>query len=456
MNLLPWKRKTEERDSQSMNFQEWVELFKYQGNFYPLSSLNQTLRGNREQISSTFTGLTQQVLQSNSVVFACMEARRSIFSEASFLWRARVKGRPGDLFSTPELDILRTPWPGGTTGKLLSRMIQDVDLAGNCYLVRDGNTIRRLRPDWIEIILGSNSGTWVEGDFDTQPIGYMYFPGGIGSGEPPKTFELGQIAHFAPVPDPVAWFRGMSFLTAVIREVQSDSMMTEHKTKFMENGATPNLIVKFPEETTRDDFDEAVEIIKRDHEGFRNAYKTLFLAGGADAQAVGVDMQQFDFRAIQGAGETRIAAVLRTPPVIVGLSEGLQGSSLNAGNYQAARRMFADGTMRPLWREAAGALSQIVRVPERSELFYDERDVSFLKEDLKDIAQVQKMQGEAASSYFNAGWEPDSIIEALAADDITRLLKNHTGAESVQVQQGSSGTEPAMNGKGTAVPALPV
>jgi hypothetical protein len=130
MNLLPW-RKTGERDSQALNFQEWVELFNYQNSFYPVSSLNQTLRSNREQISSTFTGLTQQVLQSNSVVFACMEARRSHFSEASFLWRARVAGRPGDLFGTPELDILRTPWPGGTTGKLLSRMIQDVDLAGN-------------------------------------------------------------------------------------------------------------------------------------------------------------------------------------------------------------------------------------------------------------------------------------------------------------------------------------
>jgi phage portal protein BeeE len=244
----------------------------------------------------------------------------------------------------------------------------------------------------------------------------------------------------------------MSFLSAIVREVESDSMMTEHKTKFMEAGATPNLIVRFPDGITQGNFDAAVETIRRDHEGARNAYKTLFLAGGADAKAVGVDMQQFDFRAIQGAGETRVAAALRIPPVIVGLSEGLQGSSLNAGNYQAARRMFADGTLRPLWREAAGALERIIRVPTNAELFYDERDVAFLKEDLKDIAEVQQMQAAAAKSFIDGGWEPDAIIQALAADDISRLVKNHTGLTSIQLQADQQNMNGSTNGSGTVTP----
>jgi phage portal protein BeeE len=55
----------------------------------------------------------------------------------------------------------------------------------------------------------------------------------------------------------------------------------------------------------------------------------------------------------QGAGETRIAAAAGVPPVIVGLSEGLQAATYS--NYSQARRRFADGTMRPLWRNAAVA-----------------------------------------------------------------------------------------------------
>ncbi len=460
MRLWPAKR-TEERESYPLSIPEYTELFNYNNNNYFVSSMNQTMLGNREEISSTFAGLAAQALKSNSVVFACMEARRSHFAEASFLWRARVNGRPGDLFSTPELDILRNPWPGGTTGKLLSRMIQDVDIAGNCYIVREGATLARLRPDWVMIVLGSRSKRrdWIAGDADTIVLGYTYFPNGVGSGEPPKTYFPDQVAHFAPVPDPAAQFRGMSFLGAIAREFQADTMMTEHKTKFMENGATPNLIVSVPAGVTRENFNNIVETIRSGHEGVRNAYKTLFLSGGADAKAVGVDMQQFDYKAIQGAGETRIASALRIPPVIVGLSEGLQGSSLNSGNYQAARRMFADGTMRPLWREAAGALSNLLRVPERSELFYDERDVSFLKEDLKDIGEVQQMQGAAIKSLIDAGFEPDAIIAAITADDFSRLKGQHTGLTSVQLQPPNTGG--SLNGNtngsgGTALKQLPL
>ncbi len=443
MKLVPWRKpEVEERDSYSLNFNEWVELFNYNNHLYPVSTLNQTLQGNREEINSTYTSLAAGALQRNSVVFACMEARRSHFSEIRFVYRKRIKGRAGDLWGDDTLQILETPWPGATTGKLLSRMIQDVDIAGNCYLVRDGNQIKRLRPDWVQIVLASRTKrqNWVAGDVDTEVIGYMYFPNGVGSGETPKSFNPQQVAHFAPVPDPVAWYRGMSFLTAIISEVQADSMMTEHKTKFMENGATPNLLVTVPDGVSRENFNEIVQTIRGGHEGFRNAYKTLFLAGGADARAVGVDMQQFDFRAIQGAGETRVAAALRIPPVIVGLSEGLQGSSLNAGNYQAARRMFADGTMRPLWREAAGALSNIITIQSGSELWYDERDVAFLKEDLKDLAEVHQMEMAAAKSGIDAGFEPDAVVKALQADDLSMLVGHHTGLSSVQLQP------PATNG----------
>jgi hypothetical protein len=74
------------------------------------------------------------------------------------------------------------------------------------------------------------------------------------------------------------------------------------------------------------------------HAGVANAYKTLYLTAGADATVVGKDLQQLDFKVVQGAGETRIAAAAGIHPVIVGLSEGLAGSSLNAGNFAAARR----------------------------------------------------------------------------------------------------------------------
>jgi hypothetical protein len=143
-------------------------------------------------------------------------------------------------------------------------------------------------------------------------------------------------------------------------------------------------------------------------------------------------MQQMDFKAVQSAGETRIAAAARVPAVIAQISEGLQGSALNSGNYQAARRMFADGELRRLWRNAAGSLSKLVTVPRNADLWYDDRDIAFLKEDLKDVAEVQQMEAAAMTSAMNAGWEPESIKAWIASNDVKEL--KHTGLIPVQLQ----------------------
>ena len=51
------------------------------------------------------------------------------------------------------------------------------------------------------------------------------------------------------------------------------------------------------------------------------------------------------------------AAAAGIPPSVVGFSEGLQGSALNAGNYESAKQHFAEMTMHPLWRNAAGSFA---------------------------------------------------------------------------------------------------
>jgi len=71
MNLTPWRKKQEERDAYPMSFPEYVELFNYNNTFYQLSSLTQTLKGNREVINNTFAGLTTQALQNNG---SCLPA----------------------------------------------------------------------------------------------------------------------------------------------------------------------------------------------------------------------------------------------------------------------------------------------------------------------------------------------------------------------------------------------
>jgi phage portal protein BeeE len=437
---------------QRYGFADWAaEFFTFGGTTYGVMP-RQTLTGTTEVIDRNFTGLVTGAYQSNGVVFACCTVRQMLFAEARFQFQRMRAGRPGDLYGTPELSRLETPWPGGTTGDLLSRMIQDADMAGNAFVALDGPNLMRLRPDWVTIVMGSRDDPKAEiWDPGTEVLGYIYQPGGPGSKRDPVTYVAGQVAHFAPIPDPLSPFRGMSWMQPIITEVAGDSAATLHKRKFFDNGATVNMAIVLDAEVQLAMFEKMKEIFEKEHQGVANAYKALFLGGGADVKTLGADFQQMDFKSTQGAGETRIAAAAGVHPTIVGLSEGLQGSSLNAGNFNAARRLTADKTIRPLWRNAAGSLASIIRVPTDSRLWYDARDVAFLQEDEKDAADIQQVNATSIKTLIDAGFEADSVIAAVTADDLSLLV--HTGLFSVQLQppgtvmaSPNGQTVPSLNG----------
>ena len=180
-------------------------------------------------------------------------------------------------------------------------------------------------------------------------------------------------------------------------------------------------------------FDLFVEKFNAEHKGAANAYKTLFLAGGADVTPLTTDLQALDFKNVQGGGETRIAMAAGMHPVIVGMSEGLQGSSLNEGNFTAARRLVGDKTMRHLWAVAAASLESLLTVPNgATRLWPDLREVAFLRDDAKDLAEIQSTEGMTIRNLVDAGFEPASVTAAVIAQD-WKLLK-HTGVYSVQLQ----------------------
>jgi phage portal protein BeeE len=414
-----------------------------------------TLMADREEIDNDFVGYIRGAFKSNGVIFALILARQLVFSEARFQWRRFENGRPQDLFGSDELRLLERPWPGGTTGELLAHMEQDASLAGNFFATTADNFGRlgrraqgptkrvvRMRPDWVTILITSRSeDPWA---LDARIAGYLYEPMPATPGTPTPPGENAvlltpaEVCHYSPIPDPEARFRGMSWLTPVVREIQADTQSTIHKDAFLRNGATPNIVVKFDKDTAADSFDEFVEGFNASHKGAANAYKTLFLMGGADVSTIGTDFRQLDFSATVGKGESRLASAAGVPPSWVGFSEGLSGSSLNAGNFAAARRRFADGTMRPLWRMAAASLEPLLIPPSGAELWYDDRDIAFLREDQGDQASIQNQQVMSIVSATREGMTHESAIAAITSGDLT-LLKPQLDADgqplrSVQLQ----------------------
>lgn len=418
----------------SMSFQDWADSFKWGGNQYGLTGMSQPITtwgtDPTESIGNSYDGFVHRGIKGNPVVFALVSAQLRLFTQARFQWQRMLNGKPGDLFGTQELELLEQPWANATTSDLLARMWLDATAAGNFYGVRrpdpvaGRDRIRRWRPDLVQIVAGSHTGSWI----DAEPTLYLFWQERVGKGTP-LTFLPEQVVHFAPVPDPDAGFRGMSWMTPAIEEIRADTAATRHKGKFFDNAATPNMAVSLDKAVPKREAQDFIEQM-RGHEGADNAYQTLWLAGGADVKVVGADFKQLDFRATQGAGESRIAADSGVPPIIAGLPEGLSAATYS--NYGQARRQFGDLWARPMWAEAAGALQSIFPPKAGARLWYDDDGIPFLREDQKDEADILGVDGATIRTLTDGGYEPDSVVAAVRARDFS-LLK-HSGLLSVQMQ----------------------
>lgn len=406
--------------------------FSFDGVGYP-HSVEPILTQQGEKVVLPDGGLSaiaRWAYRSNSVVSTLMILRQQVFSTIEFRWQ-RLSNR--ELFGDRSLRLLEEPWPGGTAQNLLARTLVDADAAGNAYWRRDGSELIRMRPDWVDIVLGERP------DGTLRKIGFLYHEGGKGSGSTPLLFTPDEVVHFMPIQDPDVEWKGMSWLSGAIREIQVDEAASTHQRKFFEHAATPNLAVRFDPNYTPEQFEAWKRKIDEIHGGAPNAYKTMYLGGGADVTVVGTDLSKLDLKAVQGRLETRIAALAGVGAVVAQFSEGMQGSSLNAGNYGQSRRRFADAVLDPLWREAAGSFRRLLPRREGVRLWFDKRHVPFLQDDLKDTAEIQSKQAQAMRSLTEAGYRPDTVVQAIDNDDWTVL--KHTGVFSVQLQPPNSGQD---------------
>ncbi len=422
-------------------------FFQFQGNRYPLGfGAPQGPPGvPSESAPDSFESMVSGVYRRSGIVAACIAARAGLVSEARFKYRTLSDRK---MFGDQSLIPLERPTPNATSGDILARFEQDASLSGNAYRLRIGRQLHHVRPDHMHIVLGSNMTSEYEiADApDATVVAYAYWPGGIGGKYDPKYFAPSDVAHYAPEPDPLMRFRGVSWVASVLTQIDTDRQMTAHKAKFLERGVPP-FALKYPEEVTRGD--QGAEKAKAIVEQFRERYETsrqweaLHLFGGADPVSIGLNFRDLDFKAIQGAGETQIASRARVPAAVLGISEGLQGSALNAGNFGQARRQFGEQYAYPSLRQMCEALASLVPVPAGSELWYDLTDVAFLREDAKDAAEVIATQAQAIRTLVDGGMKPDEAVAAVTSGDLSLLVGQHTGLLPVQLQPPGTTTLPS-------------
>lgn len=416
-----------------------VTQMLYDGHSYPLNG--QSWAGSSTVAVREVFPAYMSLLRACPPAFGAQLKRSALVQQMRFTFRGNRRNfKPGKYFGTDALSLFERPAPGVSTAEWLSVLEWHVGAAGNAftYVDRTRRTIKALRPDWVTVVIGSDTdpdeASWA---LDGEVAGYIYNPGGMNGKGKPQWLQVGDVGHWDPLPDPEAPFRGMSWMTPVIREMQGDRAATEHKLKFFENAGTPNLIFRLDASVTPEGLQKFKAAAEKSSAGTRNAYKNLYLGGGADVTVAGLNMKELDFSGVQGAGENRIAVASSVPAAILGIKEGLAGSTLNAGNFGVAKQVLADTFLRPHLGSLCAAHEHLIDTPDDGDLWYAP-DHPFLQEAAEKAAEINKTNAEAIASLTMGGFTPESAVAAVLSGDLSAL--SHSGLFSVQLQK--PGTTP--------------
>ena len=380
----------------------------------------------REAILPQLTAFAQNANASASPVFSAILIRMMLLAEAEFQFQAKDDKH---LYGNTSLAVLEHPWgPDSTAGELIARMEQDGSLAGNSYTWAPPgeDMLVRLRPDWVtivsELVPVGGGGTY------RRKVGFWHQPPAavIGQGAG-FMVPAAEVAHWHPIPDPQATFRGMSWLTPVMRDVQGDDAMAQFKIRYLQANATPNLVIKYAQKLQPGTVDAIRERMTARYGGPSNAGKTLILDQGADLVAVGNSLTQIDFTNVSLLAIDRILAAAGVPGMLLGLE-----SAKGAGkSYEQIISRFADLTLRPLWRSMCAALEPLVPgLPTGSRLWTNTADIAALQDGEQVKAQVALVRAQALLTLVQAGFTADSAVTAVDSGDITLLEPDPDAPES--------------------------
>ena len=424
------------------------------------------LASNRPKVEGDLRSIVAAA-QPNSVLSAAVYTRQLVLSQ---LWPEYEDNNTGRRFRHRDLEIFEQPGKHTTLPRLWMEAENSTSFAGNTYVYHDDrrDRLRVPRADWVSLIIGSDTDPKVveeaqntepehrrdavEHALDGELLAYAYLP--PNSSAPAQIIPEEFIAHWVAEPHPLSYWIGGSWITGCIRELAAEEQADTYADKFFSQGATPRLVYKMDPKLK----EEEAKIFKKLNEeqvaGAYNSHRTLYVGGATDVKVVGTAIGDIALKDFRATLENRVAARSKVPGQILSIGSGNEGSSLNAGNYDSARKMFADIFFEPYADGFMAALASLAPGPRNARLTWDKKRVLLLQQDLLDAAEVTMKKASAIRQMIDGGFNPDEAVASVVAGNLLGLVGNHSGKFSVQLlAQPDQQINPDANDEAVAIPA---
>ena len=166
------------------------------------------------------------------------------------------------------------------------------------------------------------------------------------------------MVHFRYGLDPLTTRRGLSPLSAALREICTDNEINNYAASLMRNMGVPGLVVSPKDANTIIPFGDEQKIQARFESAFTGDERgqTLVNTVPLDIQMPGFNPDQMAIEFLRKVPEERVAALLGLPAGVVGLGAGLDRNTFN--NYAEARKAAFENNIAPTQKLMAEAMDR--------------------------------------------------------------------------------------------------
>ena len=292
-----------------------------------------------------YASLAAEGFGKNAVAYRCVRMIAEAAASAPLV--VFVDGERNDAH--PVARLMAKPNPEQSGPEWLEGVYGALQTAGNAYVEAVGDEtpgeLWSLRPDRVRIVPGRAG--W--------PEAYEYAVGGrsvrIGR-EADGWMPVMQLKLFHPTDD----HYGFSPLEAAAFAIDVHNSSGAWNKALLDNAARPSGALVFSskdgERLTEMQFQALKAELGEAHAGAANAGRPLVLEGGLDWKPMSMSPADMDFIAGKHAAAREIALAFGVPPQLL----GIPGDATYA-NYREANAAFWRGTVIPLARKTAGALT---------------------------------------------------------------------------------------------------
>lgn len=352
--------------------------------------------------------------RNSAIVVACLNWLTQAFLEAPL----RVRRYDGDdLVPEPRhplLMLIRRPNPHYAGRMLWKATIADHRATGNAYWIKVRSQAGRVvelwwAPSW------TMEPQWPD-DGRTYISHYTY---NVGRGEPIR-LDPSEVVHFRHNLDPRNPRKGISPLAPLLREIFTDDEAATFTAALLSNLGIPGTIISPADNETEITGDQATQMKAEFEQRFTgdNRGRAMVLGGHVKVDTVTFTPEQMQLRELRRLPEERIAAVLGTPAVLVGLGAGMDKMIYN--NYSEAREAAFEEHLIPLGQDLAEEL-MLQLVPdfedvENVELDFDTSNIRVLQEDQNAMAtrlEVMLRSGQITLAEARQRWAMPPLAEVI-------------------------------------------